>query len=76
MTEYNFDGFRFDGVTSMLYVHHGLGTGFSGGYHEYFSENTDLDSVIYLMLANQLIHEIYSDAVTIAEDVSGYVKTT
>jgi 1,4-alpha-glucan branching enzyme len=26
MDEYQFDGFRFDGVTSMLYTHHGLGT--------------------------------------------------
>jgi hypothetical protein len=42
MNEYQFDGFRFDGVTSMLYVHHGMGTGFSGGYHEYFSEATDI----------------------------------
>jgi 1,4-alpha-glucan branching enzyme len=42
MNQYNFDGFRFDGITSMLYLHHGMGTGFSGGYHEYFSESTDL----------------------------------
>ena len=26
MDEYQFDGFRFDGVTSMLYTHHGIGT--------------------------------------------------
>lgn len=72
MTEYQFDGFRFDGITSMLYLHHGSGTGFSGGYHEYFSEATDIESLVYLMLANDLIHDINPDAITIAEDVSGY----
>lgn len=49
---YQFDGFRFDGVTSMMYLHHGIGTGFSGGYHEYFGHNVDLDSMVYLMLVN------------------------
>ncbi|KAG5219547.1 glycoside hydrolase family protein [Salix suchowensis] len=48
--EYQFDGFRFDGVTSMMYVHHGIGTGFSGGYHEYFGPGQDQEGVIYLML--------------------------
>lgn len=50
MEEYQFDGFRFDGVTSMMYIHHGIGTGFSGGYHEYFGDGADEDSVVYLML--------------------------
>jgi 1,4-alpha-glucan branching enzyme len=45
-----FDGFRFDGVTSMLYSHHGIGTGFSGGYHEYFGPAVDSDAQVYLML--------------------------
>ena len=53
-----FDGFRFDGVTSMLYWHHGINTGFSGGYGEYFSTETNTDAVAYLMLANTLIHEL------------------
>jgi 1,4-alpha-glucan branching enzyme len=52
--EYKFDGFRFDGVTSMMYVHHGIGTGFSGGYHEYFGPAQDLESVVYLMLVSIL----------------------
>lgn len=56
----------------MLYLHHGMGYGFTGGYHEYFNELVDLDSLIYLMLANDLIHELNPDAITIAEDVSGY----
>ncbi|KAG9142107.1 hypothetical protein Leryth_016312 [Lithospermum erythrorhizon] len=71
MDEYNFDGFRFDGVTSMLYHHHGINMSFSGKYNEYFSESTDVDAVVYLMLANTLIHNIFPDATTVAEDVSG-----
>jgi len=71
MEEYKFDGFRFDGVTSILYTHHGIGTGFSGGYHEYFGPNVDEEGVVYLMLANEMLHNIYSNCITIAEDVSG-----
>ncbi|KAK4633814.1 1,4-alpha-glucan-branching enzyme [Fulvia fulva] len=71
MEEYQFDGFRFDGVTSMLYTHHGIGTGFSGGYHEYFGPNVDEDGVVYLMLANEMLHNLFPNAITIAEDVSG-----
>jgi len=71
MEEYCFDGFRFDGVTSMLYLHHGLGQSFSGGYHEYFSHNADMESLVYLMLANDMLHSLYPDVITIAEDVSG-----
>jgi len=69
--EYQFDGFRFDGVTSMLYHHHGLNMCFTGNYHEYFSEATDTEAVMYLMLANELVHSLYPDATVIAEDVSG-----
>ncbi|GAA5956389.1 hypothetical protein JCM3765_005648 [Sporobolomyces pararoseus] len=71
MEVYQFDGFRFDGVTSMMYTHHGIGTGFSGGYHEYFGDNVDEEAVVYLMLANTMIHELYPNSITIAEDVSG-----
>lgn len=73
--EYGFDGFRFDGVTSMMYLHHGIGTGFSGGYHEYFGPGVDLDGVAYLMLANVMLHKLYPDIITIAEDVSGMPGT-
>ncbi|KAG8862277.1 alpha-1,4-glucan branching enzyme [Tulasnella sp. 330] len=69
--EYQFDGFRFDGVTSMMYLHHGIGTGFSGGYHEYFGDTVDLEGVVYLMLANDMVHTLFPNAITIAEDVSG-----
>src|SRR5436190_1362671 len=71
MEEYRFDGFRFDGVTSMLYHHHGIGTGFSGGYHEYFGDTVDEEGVVYLMLANEMLHTVYPEIITIAEDVSG-----
>ncbi|MGO1986601.1 MAG: alpha-amylase family glycosyl hydrolase [Lactococcus lactis] len=66
---YHFDGFRFDGVTSMLYHDHGLGTAFTD-YSKYFSLNTDIEAVTYLMLANELTHLFNPLATTIAEDMS------
>ncbi len=70
MEVYHFDGFRFDGVTSMLYRDHGLGSAFSG-YEMYFSTNTDTEAVTYLQLACELVHSYNKDALTIAEDMSG-----
>ena len=70
LDEYHFDGFRFDGVTSMLYHDHGLGVCFTD-YSKYFSENTDTEAVTYLQLANKLIREVKPDAITVAEDMSG-----
>ena len=70
MTEYHFDGFRFDGVTSMLYHDHGLGTDFNDN-KKYFSYNTHTEAITYLQLANELIREVNPDAITIAEDMSG-----
>lgn len=70
LEEYKFDGFRFDGVTSMLYLHHGLEKNFSC-YDDYFNQDVDDDALTYLALANKLIHEIRPDALTIAEDISG-----
>ena len=70
MTEYNLDGFRFDGVTSMLYWDHGLGRDFNG-YDNYFNEGVDTNALVYLALANLLVREIHPGAITIAEDVSG-----
>jgi 1,4-alpha-glucan branching enzyme len=69
LEEFHFDGFRFDGVTSMLYTHHGY-TEFDNP-DKYFDCNSDLDAQAYLTLANRVIHMIKPDAVTIAEDVSG-----
>ncbi|HKK42838.1 MAG TPA: alpha amylase C-terminal domain-containing protein, partial [Bacteroidales bacterium] len=70
LEEYRFDGFRFDGITSMIYFDHGLGKNFTA-YNEYFNGNEDEDALIYLFLANKLIHSYKPDAVTIAEEMSG-----
>ena len=70
MMEYHFDGFRFDGVTSMLYYSHGLGEAFCN-YGDYFNGNQDGNAICYLTLANKLIHQVNSKAITIAEEVSG-----
>lgn len=70
LEEYKFDGFRFDGVTSMLYHDHGLGKAF-GGYEDYYNGNQDVDAIVYLTLANILIHEVNRHAITIAEEMSG-----
>ena len=70
ISEYHFDGFRFDGVTSMIYLNHGLGVSFDN-YDRYFSPNTDFEALVYLQLANEVIHESDPNAVTVAEDMSG-----
>ncbi|HOB74949.1 MAG TPA: alpha amylase C-terminal domain-containing protein [Phycisphaerae bacterium] len=72
LEEYHFDGFRFDGVTSMMYLDHGLGRAFTS-YDDYLKFGLDEDAITYLQLANQVAHEFRPDAITIAEDVSGMV---
>ncbi len=70
LEEFRFDGFRFDGVTSMLYFDHGLERDFTD-YSCYFNGNQDEDAIVYLTMANQLVKEINPNAITIAEDMSG-----
>lgn len=70
LEEFHFDGFRFDGVTSMIYHDNALGTNFDH-YKKYFSLNTDVDAITYLQLANELTKEVRPDAITLAEDMSG-----
>ena len=70
LEEYKFDGFRFDGITSMIYYDHGLEKNFTS-YNEYFDGNQDEDALIYLYLANKLIHLFNTEALTIAEEMSG-----
>ena len=68
-TEYHFDGFRFDGITSMLYHDHGLGTAFTD-YSKYFSMNTDVEAITYLQLATETVRQVNPNAILIAEDMS------
>jgi len=70
LEEFHFDGFRFDGVTSMLYYNHGLGQAF-GSYDDYYNGGQDTNAITYLTLANKLIHEVNRRAITIAEEMSG-----
>lgn len=71
LEEFRFDGFCFHGVTSMLYHHHGINFAFTGDYEQYFGESTDVDAIVYMMLANDLIHSLVPDATVIADDISG-----
>ena len=70
LEEYKFDGFRFDGITSMIYYDHGLEKNFTS-YNEYFDGNQDEDALVYLFLANKMIHKFMPAALTIAEEMSG-----
>lgn len=70
LEEFNFDGFRFDGVTSMLYLHHGLSKSFNT-YADYFGDDVDKDAILYLQLANEVALATKPEVLTIAEDVSG-----
>ncbi|MFK7922847.1 MAG: alpha-amylase family glycosyl hydrolase [Bacteroidia bacterium] len=74
LEEFHFDGFRFDGVTSILYFHHGEHVSFDH-YDKYFKEGVEWDAITYLQLANELIHSIRPDAISIAEDMSGMPGT-
>ena len=69
LEEYHFDGFRFDGITSMLYLDHGLGTSFDHP-SKYFSMNTDVEAVTYLQLATETVRQINPNAILISEDMS------
>ncbi len=69
LVNFKFDGFRFDGVTSMIYHDHGLGSAFTD-YSKYFSLNTDTEAITYLQLATDLIKEINPNSIVIAEDMS------
>lgn len=74
LEEFHFDGYRFDGVTSMLYLNHGLASNFTN-YGMYFDGNEDEDAIAYCMLANKLIHQVNPKAITVAEEMSGMPGT-
>ena len=44
-----------------------LGSSFSGDYSEYFGLQVDEESLVYLMIANHILHTLYPDCITIAE---------
>lgn len=73
--EYKFDGFRFDGVTSMIYQHHGVNHSFVNGYDEYFNDAlVENDAILYLTLVNDMLHQLRDEdhrVITISEEVSG-----
>jgi len=71
MDEFKFDGFKFNGVSSMLYHSHGLVPSFGGNYEQFFSKSVDTDNLVFLMLANHLVHKLYPTSVTIAEEFLG-----
>lgn len=75
LDEFHFDGFRFDGVTSMLYHHHGVNAP-EWSLDAYFGEEANREAILYLTLANELVHELRPGAITIAEDVSGMPGVT
>ena len=70
LEEFRFDGYRFDGITSMLYWDHGINKDFTE-YSLYYDGNHDESAITYLALANRVIHQVDSEAITIAEDMSG-----
>ena len=69
LEEFHFDGFRFDGVTSMLYYSRGMKS--FGSYDDYFGSDADEQAILYLKLANQLIQDLKPGAIVVAEDMSG-----
>lgn len=74
LEEYKFDGFRYDGITSMLYLDHGLSKDFVN-YNMYFDNNEDEEAITYLILSNKLVHQVKPDAITVAEEMSGMPGT-
>lgn len=69
LNEFQFDGFRFDGVTSIMYNHHGMGVSFSGHYDEYFGSTVDREALTYLQLANHMFEQLHPYVISIAEGV-------
>jgi 1,4-alpha-glucan branching enzyme len=67
---FKFDGYRFDGVTSMLYFNHGLEIAFTG-YDDYFNANVDNEATSYFRLANKLMKQVKPNSLSVAEDMSG-----
>lgn len=75
MEEFKVDGFRFDAVGNMIYTDHGLGDDFSHVGRCFYgaggTSRLDENGVLYLSLANTLVHELAPEAFTVAEEFSG-----
>lgn len=72
LQEFNLDGFRFANVTNSLYLNHGVGLSSNLPLTEYFSDNANFKGLAYFMLANEIIHQIHPDAISIAEEFTGF----
>ena len=70
LDEFKFDGYRFDGVTSMLYFDHGLEKAFTN-YDDYFNDGVDHEATSYFRMANKLMKQVNPNSLSIAEDMSG-----
>ncbi|KAK6154438.1 hypothetical protein DH2020_008686 [Rehmannia glutinosa] len=68
MVEYQIDGFHFHSLASMMYTHNGFAT-FTGDMEEYCNQYVDNDALMYLILANEILHVLHPNIVTIAEDL-------
>ncbi|KAK7287576.1 hypothetical protein RIF29_00857 [Crotalaria pallida] len=71
IVEYQVDGFQFHSLSSMIYTHNGFAS-FTGDLEEYCNQYVDKDALLYLILANEILHALYPNIITIAEDATFY----
>ncbi|CAL5392773.1 unnamed protein product [Camellia sinensis] len=71
VVEYQIDGFQFHSLASMIYTHNGFAS-FTGDMEEYCNQYVDKDALIYLILANEILHALHPSIITIAEDATLY----
>ncbi|KAL7583525.1 1,4-alpha-glucan-branching enzyme 3, chloroplastic/amyloplastic [Lactuca sativa] len=71
VVEYNVDGFNFHSLASMMYTHNGFAS-FTGDMEEFYNQYVDRDAILYLILANEILHTLHPKIITIAEDATLY----
>ncbi|XP_058788144.1 1,4-alpha-glucan-branching enzyme 3, chloroplastic/amyloplastic [Vicia villosa] len=69
--EYQIDGFQFHSLSSMIYTHNGFAS-FTGDLEEYSNQYVDKDALLYLIMANEILHVLHPNIITIAEDATYY----